>query len=86
MVGDVVWSCWTETVVVVGERGDLDFGWVGGGAAEGRGVSDEELDALRFLGRVRFGDWVRGSEGFGFVNGAHVLGESIGAGEGAVAF
>lgn len=36
--------------------------------------------------RMRFWDRVGGAQGFGLVHGAHVLGEGVRAGEGAVAF
>lgn len=38
------------------------------------------------VGGVVFWDGVGGAEGFGFVDGAHVFCEGVGAGEGAVAF
>ena len=43
------------------------------------------MDVLRVVW-VRFWNWVGGSEGFCFVDCAHVLCESVGAGEGSVAF
>lgn len=52
------------------------------------GVEDES-DALLVVGgvgRVMFGHGVGWTEGFGLVDGAHVLGQRVGAGEGAVAF
>lgn len=60
----------------LGVRGALGF------------VGEDELDALELVGRVGrvvLGDGVRGPQGFRLVDGAHVLGEGVGAGEGAVA-
>lgn len=50
---------------------------------------EDELEALDFvggIGGVVFGDGVRGTQGFGLVDGAHVLSQRIGARERAVAF
>lgn len=43
------------------------------------------VDVLRVVG-VRFWNRIGGTEGFCFVDRAHVLSESVGAGEGSVAF
>jgi len=43
------------------------------------------VNVLRVIG-VRFWNRIGGTEGFRFVDCAHVLSESVGAGEGSVAF
>ena len=87
-------------MVCVGGVGGLQCGGgVEGGGRGGRAafrfrgplgfVGEDELDALEFVQGVRgvvFWDGVGGAKGFGLVNGAHVLCEGIGAGEGAIAF
>ena len=52
-------------------------------------AAEDEAQALEFVrgvGGVVFGDGVGGAQGFGFVDGSHVLCEGVGAGEGSVAF